>query len=185
MDADDSTSTRGYMPPSAEGSLLHGPGGSFEYIYADQHEVSPDGRYYYYQPCSGGMSRIETTYLDQALYNSSFNSDSIMDQLVVPYSHTPSTGGTAIDANGNIYVSDTDRQTILRVAPNGTSTVLIQDPRLLWVDAMWIDTQGRLWMPAAQLNRGEPFNNGTNRIVKPLYVYTLDIGIGPSPIDHA
>lgn len=61
---------------------------------------------------------------------------------------------------------------------------VVQDPRLLWVDAMWIDSYGKLWMPAAQLNRGTPFNNGSY-IQKPLYVYTIDIGIGPSPIDHA
>ena len=50
---------------------------------------------------------------------------------------------------------------------------------------MWIDTSKKLWMPAAQLNRGTPFNNGTSYVQKPLYVYTIDIGIGPSPIDHA
>jgi hypothetical protein len=55
----------------------------------------------------------------------------------------------------------------------------------LWVDAMWIDAAGKLWLPAAQLSRGIPFNNGMNRIVKRLHVFTVDIGIGPSPIDHA
>lgn len=40
-------------------------------------------------------------------------------------------------------------------------------------------------MPAAQLNRGKPFNNGTSRIVKPMQVFTIDIGVGPSAIDHA
>ncbi len=50
---------------------------------------------------------------------------------------------------------------------------------------MWIDTYGKLWMPAAQLNRGTPFNNGSSFVQKPLYVYTIDIGGGPSPIDHA
>lgn len=185
IDLDNDLSTRQYMPVSAEGSLMHGPGGSFEYIYADQHEVSPDGKLYYYQPCSGGLSVIETSWLDQALTNSSLNDNSIIDQYVMPFSHTPSTGGTAIDAQGNIYCSDTDRQAVLKIYPNGTNTVLVQDPRLLWVDAMWVDTQGLLWMPAAQLNRGTPFNNGTSNVVKPLYVYTLDIGIGPSAIDHS
>ena len=61
----------------------------------------------------------------------------------------------------------------------------MQDPRLLWVDAMWVDSQERLWMPAAQLNRGTPFNEGESLVVKPLYVFSMDIGVGPSPIDHA
>ncbi|KAK3082155.1 hypothetical protein LTS18_001995 [Coniosporium uncinatum] len=148
-------------------------------------EVSPNGKWFYYQPASGGFSRIETRYLDNAFYNSSLNSNAILGQYVEPFAHTPSTGGTAVDANGNVYDSDTDSQRIIKIAPNGTMTTLVQDPRLLWVDAMWIDTQQRLWMPAAQLNRGIPFNNGTTRIVKPLYVYTIDIGVGPPAIDHA
>jgi hypothetical protein len=94
-------------------------------------------------------------------------------------------GGTAIDAQGNVYVSSLDQQEIIKILPNGTMSVFIRDDRLLWVDAMWIDSQQKLWMPAAQLNRGTPFNNGTSFVQKPLYVFTIDLGIGPSPIDHA
>jgi hypothetical protein len=50
---------------------------------------------------------------------------------------------------------------------------------------MWISSDEKLWMPAAQLNRGVPFSpGGVNRIVTPLNVYTVDIGVGPSGIDH-
>jgi sugar lactone lactonase YvrE len=174
-----------FTPTSGEGKLLRSPSGEFAFIYADQLEVSPDGRWFYYQPASGGMSRIETRFLDEALYNSSMASLSVLSGYVKPYALTPATGGTAIDAEGNIYVSDTDRQAIEKLYPNGTRTTLVQDERLLWVDAMWIDNQNRLWLPAAQLNRGAPFQpDGQSRIQKPLHVYTIDIGVGPSPIDH-
>lgn len=158
------------------------------YIYADQLEVSPDAKYFNYQPCSGGLVKIKTSLLDQALakfQNSTFHETLYLNKYVESVAHTPSTGGTAIDAHGNIYVSDTDSQRIIKVNPSGLMTTLVQDPRLLWIDAMWIDTSGKLWMPAAQLNRGEPFNNGKDLIQTPLYVYSIDIGIGPSPIDHA
>lgn len=177
-------STAQYIPVSAEGTILR-MNGKPEFLYADQLEVSPDGTYLYYEPASGGMSRIETEWLDQAFYNSTLKNNAILGSYVEPFAHTPSTGGTAIDAQGNIYNSDTDSQRVIKIAPNGTMTTLVQDPRLLWVDAMWVDTQGLLWMPAAQLNRGQPFNNGTSYIQKPMIVYTLDLGIGPSPIDHA
>jgi hypothetical protein len=69
-------------------------------------------------------------------------------------------------------------------------TTLVQDPRLIWVDAMWIDAKGTLWIPWPQLNRGaslvsllplvlaglrawltkDRYNKGTSRIVKSLYV---------------
>ncbi|EXJ81600.1 hypothetical protein A1O1_07664 [Capronia coronata CBS 617.96] len=126
---------------------------------------------------------LENDPTNEAFYNSSLAS--VLAQYPEPYALTPSTGGTDIDAEGNIYNSDTNRQAIIKIAPNGTWTTLVQDSRLLWVDAMWIDTDGKLWMPAAQLNRGTPFNNGSSWIQKPLYVYTIDLGVGPSPIDHA
>ncbi|KAL1868118.1 hypothetical protein Daus18300_006100 [Diaporthe australafricana] len=175
-----------FMPTSGEGTFLRSSTGEFSYIYADQLEVSPDGRYLYYQPASGGMSRIETQFLDTAFYNSSMASLDVLSGYVEPYALTPSTGGTAIDAEGNIYVSDTDRLAIEKIYPNGTRTTLVQDERLLWVDAMWVDNQNRLWLPSAQLNRGAPFQtDGQSQIVKPLHVYTIDIGVGQSPIDHA
>ena len=107
---DDHPSTVGGIPVSGEGTLMKQSTGAFQYIHSDQLEVSPDGKYWYYQPASGSMSRIETSWADKALYNSSLNSNSILGEYVEPYSNTPSTGGTAIDADGNIYVSDTDRQ---------------------------------------------------------------------------
>lgn len=174
-----------FTPTSGEGKFLRSPAGEPQYIYADQLEVSPDGKWFYYQPASGGMSRIETRVLDEAFYNSSMASLGVLSDYVEPYALTPSTGGTAIDAEGNIYVSDTDRQAIEKIYPNGTRTTIVQDERLLWVDAMWVDNQNRLWLPAAQLNRGAPFQTDEqSQIVKPLYVYTIDIGVGPSAIDH-
>lgn len=174
-----------FTPTSGEGTFLRSSSGEPSYIYADQLEVSPDGRWFYYQPASGGMSRIETKFLDEAFYNSSMASLGVLPAYVEPYALTPSTGGTAIDSQGNIYVSDTDRQAIEKIYPNGTRTTIVQDERLLWVDAMWVDNQNRLWLPAAQLNRGAPFQpDGQSQIVKPVYVYTIDIGFGPSPIDH-
>ena len=174
-----------FTPTSGEGRFLRSSSGEAQYVYADQLEVSPDGRWFYYQPASGGMSRIETRVLDEALYNSSKASLGVLSGYVEPYALTPSTGGTAIDAEGNIYVSDTDRLAIEKIYPNGSRTTLVQDERLLWVDAMWVDNRNRLWLPAAQLNRGVPFQtDGQSKIVKPLYVYTIDIGAGPSPVDH-
>lgn len=87
---EDDNSTRGSMPISAEGHLLHSPDGSFQYIHADQLEVSPDAEWFYYQPASGNMYRIPTKALDQAFYNSSMAS--VLGEYTEPYALTPSTG---------------------------------------------------------------------------------------------
>lgn len=182
---DNSPSTSAYMPTSARGTLLHGPypATSLLYLYADQLEVSPDSTFLYFQPTSGGMSRIPTSYLDASITNSSLAL--LLDDYVTPFAQTPSTGGTAIDANGSIYVSDLDRSQILKVSPNGTTSVLVTDERLGWVDAMWVSSQGVLWMPAPQLDLGVPFQGGVDRVPKPVFVFTIDLGVGPSGIDHA
>ena len=67
---------------------------------------------------------------------------------------------------------------------DGTTRVLIEDPRLVWVDAMWIDGGGFLYMPAAQLDRMAPFNGGVSKGRCPVSVYRTRIGVGPPPSDH-
>ncbi|KAK2596608.1 hypothetical protein QQS21_006284 [Conoideocrella luteorostrata] len=180
---DDHPSTRQYMPLSSEGKIVRINGQPL-YVYNDQLEVSPDGAYLYYQPASGGMSRIPTGHLEDALHNSTLESSGVIGQYVEPFANTPSTGGTAIDAQGNLYVSDYDSLRVIKISKDGTMTLLVQDARLLGIDAMWIDSHGMLWMPGAQLSRGAAFNNGTSLVRRPIAVYKMYIGVGPSRIDH-
>jgi sugar lactone lactonase YvrE len=176
---DNHPSTTAQKPLSAEGKLMHGPDGKPLYIHADQLEVSPDGRWLYYQPCSGPLYRIETRWLNDESVSEAERADH-----VEKFANTPSTGGTAIDAAGNIYVSDTDQLRVIKITPERKISTLIQDSRLLWVDAMWIDDTGDLWMPAAQLNRMVPFQGGTSKVDFPVHVYKLPIGQMPPRNDH-
>ena len=61
---------------------------------------------------------------------------------------------------------------------------LVEDPRLLWVDAIWSDRDGFLWLPAAQLHRLAPFRRGVSKVEFPVQVYKLKIGTGPTVNDH-
>ena len=54
---------------------------------------------------------------------------------------------------------------------------LIADPRLVWVDAMWIDDKGNLLMPASQLNRTAGLNGGIDAVKPPIILYKLAIGV--------
>ncbi|KAL9108336.1 MAG: hypothetical protein Q9227_006935 [Pyrenula ochraceoflavens] len=190
---DSHPSVTGFFPHSAEGSLLRFyPSGTPLYVHADQLELSPTPPHYlYYQPAPGGLSRIPASSLDHAFSNSTFALDPSPQGLaaqIEPFAHTSATTGSAIDSHGRLYTADVDSQRIITIDPeNGTMSTLVQDPRLLWVDAMWIDTAGKLWMPAAQLNRGKDFGDGDlGRIQRPLKVFTMQLGEGrgPSPVDH-
>ncbi|MBQ0902216.1 L-dopachrome tautomerase-related protein [Micromonospora sp. U21] len=166
-------------PLVADGRPLRDPDGGAVHVHADQLEVSPDGRWLYYQPASGGMSRIGTRWLDDP----SVSADELA-RRVEPWWDSPSTGGTAIDAAGTIYLSDVDRRRILTLAPDRSVHTLVADLRLAWVDAMWIDADARLWLPAAQLHLTAGLNGGHAAVEYPARIYRMPVEAGPPPLDH-
>ncbi|MFI6243298.1 SMP-30/gluconolactonase/LRE family protein [Micromonospora sp. NPDC050795] len=167
-------------PVVADGRVLRDPDGAEVRLHVDQLEVSPDGRWLYYQPASGGMYRIATRWLDDP----SVSSDELA-RAVERWCDTPSTGGTAIDATGTIYLSDLERRRVLVLAPDRSVRTLVADPRLAWVDAMWLDADARLWMPAAQLHLTAGLNGGVAAVDYPAQIYRMPVGIGPPARDHA
>jgi pimeloyl-ACP methyl ester carboxylesterase len=141
-------STRGTRPMIVEGKELPPLFGLARTPDVDMLEVSADGRWLYYQPAAGPMSRIETRWIDDPQV-----SDAERGKHVQFWADTQTTGGTAIDAEGNIYASDPDKVQLLKIDPTGKISTFVADPRMLFVDEMWIDEKGFLWMPAVQLNR--------------------------------
>ncbi|TEA12808.1 Vegetative incompatibility protein HET-E-1 [Colletotrichum sidae] len=147
-------SAMAYFPMSYNGTLVPGyqGTGSTLSVGLDQMEVSPDGTWLYYQPCNGGMYRVETRYVDASLTNATLAAN--LGDYVQPFAVTPSTGGTTIDGDGNIYVSDTNLLAIWKVTPEGRATVLVQDDALVWTDLMWVTADKKLWLPASQMRPG-------------------------------
>ncbi|KAF7531742.1 hypothetical protein G7054_g8601 [Neopestalotiopsis clavispora] len=178
--ADDS-SAAAWFPMMYNGTLVPGYGsaGSTLSVGLDQIEVSPDGVYLYYQPCNGGLYRVETAYVDATLTNATLAAS--LGDYVTPFALTPSTGGSTIDGDGNIYVSDTNLLAIWKVTPEGRTTILVQDPALVWTDLMWVTADKKLWLPASQMRPGSDglMAEGPNNI------FTFPIDAGPSLIDHA
>jgi len=168
---DHDRSTTAERPIMAEGQVLKTPDGQLLKIHADQLEVSPDSQYLYFQPASGPLYRIATRWLDDpSLPNAE------LARQVTRWYDTPSTGGTAIDANGNLYVTDVNQRLILKITPEKKTSVLVSDSRLIWADALWIDDQGNLLIPQAQLNRTAPFNGGISRVQLPYHIFKIQIG---------
>lgn len=168
-----------HQPIYADGKKLILRDGREKRVGLDQLEVSPDGKWLYYQAIPGPLARIETRYLnDSALTAAEVakHAEKVRD--------TWSTGGTAIDADGNIYASDINTRSIKRIAPNGEVTTVVQDPRLVWIDAMWV-SKGALWMPSGQINRTPATTGGKPSTVEyPVKLYRLALPIAPSPRDH-
>ncbi|MEJ7666919.1 MAG: hypothetical protein WKG07_49155 [Hymenobacter sp.] len=93
--------------------------------------------------------------------------------------NSPTCGGTTIDAAGNLYVADANEKRILKVTPDAKSSVLVQDPRLIWADAMWIDHAGNLWIPVPQMNRTAGFQKGVETVAFPVQLFKMPIGAQP------
>jgi hypothetical protein len=170
-----------HFPIAYNGTLVEGyqgEGSTLE-VGLDQMEVSPDGKYFYYQACSGGLYRIETSYVDACLTNSTLAAS--LADYTSPFAFTPGTGGTTIDGDGNIYLSDTTMLAIWKITPEGRATILVQDDALVWTDLMWVTADKKLWLPASQMRPGA---NGL-MAAGPNNIFTFPIDAGPSPIDHA
>lgn len=162
-------------PMRAEGQILM-TGNREARVHADQLEVSPDGQILYFQPSSGPMWKVAT----EDLENTSLT-DAQLNARVKFFYDTPTTGGTAIDGDGNLYVSDVDKLRILTITPDGQAATFIADPRLVWADAMWITASGSLWIPAIQLNRTATFQrDGVSRVKLPVSIYAIDAHLKPS-----
>ncbi|ACI51184.1 conserved hypothetical protein [Gluconacetobacter diazotrophicus PA1 5] len=171
-------STTDERPMRAEGRVMM-TGNREARVHADQLEVSPDGGTLYFQPSSGPMSKIPMADLENPGLT-----DAQLNARVTPFYNTPTTGGTAIDGDGNLYVSDVDRLRILKITPQGQGSVFIADPRLVWADAMWIDRKGTLWIPAVQLDRTATFQrDGVSRVRLPVSIFTLDAHLPPAHDD--
>ncbi|MEU8212529.1 L-dopachrome tautomerase-related protein [Micromonospora sp. NPDC049044] len=167
-------------PLVADGRVVRDATGAEVRLHMDQLEVSPDGRWLYYQPASGGMSRIGTRWLDDPSVPVEETAG-----RVEPWCDTPCTGGTAIDADGTIYLSDVERRRVLALASDGSVRTLVDDPRLVWVDAMWLDADARLWLPAAQLHLTAGLNGGQSAVDYPVWIYRMPVDVGPPARDHS
>jgi len=139
-------------------------------VNSDPFELSPDGRWLYYAPLEGPWSRIETRYLDDASLG-----DAALAAHVEPWADLPPVGGTVMDADGSLYFSDLATDAIRRRAPDGTITTVMQDSRLHWVDAPFLDARHRLWLPVPQMDRSPNFSGADKPREWPVRLYRIDL----------
>jgi sugar lactone lactonase YvrE len=139
-------------------------------VNSDPFELSPDGRWLQYAPLEGPWSRIETRYLDDASLG-----DGELAAHVEAWADLPPVGGTVMDADGSLYFSDLATDAIRRRAPDGTISTVVQDARLHWVDAPFLDARHRLWLPVPQMDRSPNFSGADKPREWPVRLYRIDL----------
>ena len=152
-----------------DGQVVRAPDGSPLQVNADPLEVSPDGKWLYFASLEGPWWRIGTRWLDDTSL-----SDADLAKHLEPWVDLPPVGGTAMDANGNLYFSDLAANAIRRLTPDKRVETIVVDANLHWVDAPTIDKQGRLYLPVPQMDRVALFQGGTAQTQWPVRLYRID-----------
>jgi hypothetical protein len=164
-------STQGdpYLVPVVEGRKMLDEEGNPPRLHANDIELTADGRSLLYQPITGPNWSLIAT---EALRNTAL-SDEQLGQMVETGNETMPLGGTVMDRLGNIYLMDVERRAIWKQRPDGTLSLIVRDPRLVWHDAPDIGPDGCLYVPVSQLHRLPRFNRGVNAVERPFCIYRV------------
>lgn len=135
-------------------------------------ELSPDEKTLYYKPSFSHNWFQVSTY---DLINETISESELGQRVSIGWKTMP-TGGSTMDAQGNIYLMDLERQAIWQQnSVDGSWKLIVHDERIIWGDASDISEDGFLYVPMSQNNRIPSFNNGTNQVEKPFLIYKIRI----------
>lgn len=113
----------------------------------NQLAIAPDGKRLYYQAVSGPLYRIDTMYLNDPTY-----SESELDEAMILWFDTPTSGGITCDTDGNLYFTDLSTNSIYRFSTGRILNKLVTDPRLQWPAHPFITQDKTLYVPTLQVN---------------------------------
>jgi sugar lactone lactonase YvrE len=132
---------------------------------ADGIAISPNGKRLYWTALSGRrLYSIATDVL------SDFNAtDETLGGSVKDEGERPACDGLATDPDGRIYFGAFEQDSLVRRELNGTYTLLVRDPRIIWPDGLcWAGSY--LYATLGQWNRLPTMNGGRNLRQPPFLV---------------
>jgi sugar lactone lactonase YvrE len=115
----------------------------------DSIALSPDGDWLYYGAVtSPQMYRVRTRHLKNPALPSKE-----LGGWVTTFARKPMSDGLTIDLSGNIYITAFADSAIVRMAPDGSLTPLVQAPRLRWPDGLGFGPDGYLYVTCSALHQ--------------------------------
>jgi len=140
-------------------------------------EISPDGRYFYFQPSGGPrLLRLPTRLLkDFAI------SDQQLSAAVEDMGPGPFNAGMTMTRDGSIYFSDIEKGGITRRKPDGSFEPIAKGPWsiLVWPDASRLGPDGYLYFPSSQINRfSGNSSTGKLEIQYPFHMFKVKLPAG-------
>lgn len=160
---------------ATNGRLYEDENGKRPQVHADMLEITPNGEWLLFSTPSSPMWKIPRKLLDDASI-----SDDELERHIVKAFDKGTINGTCLDSLGNIYLGLVESRSIGVVAPDGRTATLIQDDRLIGPDALFIDANRRLLIPATQGELMANFNRGVNGTSGTFNVYSMPL---PASVD--
>jgi sugar lactone lactonase YvrE len=144
-------------------------------VGADGIAISADGTRLYY--CAFASRRLWSVDVDALMVR---DSDEAAAASVIDEGDKGSTGdGMETDAQGRIYITAGERNSVDRLLPDGSWETLVHDARLLWPDTLSVASDGYLYVTANQLYRAPGFRRGKDERRKPYALFRTRIDAGP------
>ncbi|CAN7721449.1 major royal jelly family protein [Rhizobium rhizogenes] len=137
---------------------------------SDLIEVSTDGAWLYWASPTGPFRRIST----RVLHDRTLDDDALVSH-VEKVTDTPLVGGSAMDTQGNLYLSDLRAHRIILMTPAGQQTIITADPGLVSPDGGFISVDRHLYIPAPQTERTELFGHPKDMTEKPFLIYAIQL----------
>lgn len=131
--------------------------------------VDKDFEWLYYAPLNG--SKIYRVKMADLL-NENLTAPEL-DTRIETYSEKPNNGGLSIDADGNLYLTAMESNSVAVVLAKDRSVRnIVTDEKLLWPDGVSYNTvDGYMYVSSAQVHLGAVFHNGKSQAKAPFYIY--------------
>lgn len=154
------------------GTELKKGDGSALKVNSDGIALTPDHSYLYYKPLTDNrLYRIKTALLRQFKI-----SDDVLNKNVEDLGRVTTTDGMIFDKQGNLYVGDLEKNSILKITPDlKVQSIITDDEKLLWPDSYSISQDGYLYITSSQIHLMPWFHSGVDKFKKPFGVYRIKI----------
>ncbi len=137
--------------------------------------ISHDGKRLYFCPLAS--RRLFSVSVD-VLVDESHNDERIGESLM-DHGEKGASDGLESDAEGRLYFTEYEQNSIVRWTPAGSFETLVHDPRVLWPDTLAIAHDGYLYFTANQLHRQARFHEGKD-LREPLYsLFRVKVNASP------
>lgn len=128
-----------------------------------------DFEWLYYAPLNG--SKIYRVKMADLLNENLTEAE--LDTRIETYSEKPNNGGLSIDADGNLYLTAMESNSVAVVLAKDKSVHhIVTDEKLLWPDGVSYNVvDGYMYVSSAQVHLGAVFHNGKSQAKAPFYIF--------------